>query len=168
MAFVQLDPKQIPENAFQLVGTDWMLITAGDGQKCNTMTASWGGFGVLWNKPVSFIFVRPQRYTRTFIEREGCYSLCFFAGGFRKQLSYLGTISGRDEDKIKTAGLTTVFADGVPYFEEAQMVLLCKTLYRQDLVPEGFVDRALDEKNYPEQDHHRAYVGEVLKVLRKA
>lgn len=168
MAFIEIDPKQIPENAFQLIGTDWMLITAGDRQKCNTMTASWGGFGVLWNKPVSFIFVRPQRYTREFIEREDCYSLCFFADGFRKQLSYLGTVSGRDEDKIQTAGLTTTFADGVPYFEEAQLVLLCKKQYRQDLVPQGFITPAVDEKNYPEKDYHRLYVGEVVKVLRKA
>ena len=131
MAFIEIDPKQIPENAFQLIGTDWMLITAGDAQKCNTMTASWGGVGVLWNKPVSFIFVRPQRYTREFIEREGGYSLCFFADGFRKQLSYLGTASGREEDKIQTAGLTTAFADGVPYFEEAKLVLICKKQYRQ-------------------------------------
>ncbi len=167
MAFIEIDPKQIPENAFQLIGTDWMLITAGDRQKCNTMTASWGGVGVLWNKPVSFIFVRPQRYTREFIEREDSYSLCFFADGFRKQLSYLGTVSGRDEDKIQTAGLTTAFAGKVPYFEEAQLVLLCKKQYRQDLAQKGFVNPAVDEKNYPEQDYHRLYVGEIIKVLRK-
>ena len=145
-----------------------MLITAGDAQKCNTMTASWGGVGVLWNKLVSFIFVRPQRYTREFIEREGGYSLCFFADGFRKQLSYLGTASGREEDKIQTAGLTTAFADGVPYFEEAKLVLICKKQYRQDLVPQGFIDPAVDEKNYPGHDYHRLYVGEIVKVLRKA
>ena len=71
------------DNLFSRINKDWMLVTAGNQEKCNTMTASWGGAGVLWNKPVSFIFIRPQRYTMSFIEREPYYSLAFFGDGFR-------------------------------------------------------------------------------------
>ena len=167
LAFIQIEPKEIADNPFKLIGSDWMLITAGDEKKCNTMTASWGGVGVLWNKPVSFIFVRPQRYTREFIEREQAYSLCFFEDGFRPQLSYLGTASGRDEDKIGKAGLTTTFEGGVPYFEQARLVLICKKSYRDDLKADCFLDAEADARCYPEKDYHRMYVGEIVKVLKK-
>lgn len=168
MAFESVRPEAITGNPFARIGSQWMLITAGSkAGGCNTMTASWGGLGVLWNKPVSFIFVRPQRYTREFLEREGGYSLCFFALDWHRQLGYLGTVSGRDEDKIARAGLTLTFVDGVPCFAQAELVLLCQKLYRSDLTPDGFTVPGLDAENYPQHDYHRLYVGEVTRALVK-
>ena len=64
----KIDPAWITENFISLIGREWMLVTAGDASRFNTMTASWGGVGYLWNKPVVFVFVRPERYTFEFIE----------------------------------------------------------------------------------------------------
>lgn len=79
-----------------------MLITAGR-DKCNTMTASWGGLGVMWSKNVAFVVVRPQRYTKEFLDAEPAFSLSFLGDEHRKALSYLGSVSGRNEDKWPAA-----------------------------------------------------------------
>ena len=166
MAFVQISPLDIRENVFQAVEKQWMLITAGTPERYNTMTASWGGMGVLWNRPVSFMFVRHSRYTFQFTEREDAYSLSFFDESHRSALTKLGTLSGRDTDKLAGTGLHTVFEEGVPYFEEAQLVLICKKLYASDISPYQFTDPALNDL-YTDHDYHRMYVGEVVKVLER-
>ncbi|MBN2049757.1 MAG: flavin reductase family protein, partial [Spirochaetales bacterium] len=76
--FTEISPEKIKDNLFKLIDKDWMLVTAGTKQQCNMMTASWGGVGILWNLPVAFVFIRPQRYTDTFIQRHDLFSLCFF------------------------------------------------------------------------------------------
>lgn len=167
MAFVTRRPEEMAGNPFSMIGDQWMLITAGDQTGCNTMTASWGGLGVVWNKPVSFIFVRPQRYTYQFVEQQPGYTLSFFDPQWKKQLLYLGTVSGRDEDKIAKAGLSVAYSDGLPYFEQARLVLVCRKLYRQDLLSDCFTDSETDRASYPQKDYHRLYVGEVLRVLER-
>lgn len=152
------------DNLFDRIGKDWMLISAGNREACNTMTASWGGTGILWNRPVAFSFIRPQRYTMEFIEREEYYSLAFFGDGFRDALNFCGTKSGRDFDKWKETGLTPAF-DLAPYPEQANTVLICRKLYRQDMTPESFLDAEIREKIYPNNDYHRVFVGEIKKLL---
>lgn len=154
-------------NPFTKISKEWMLITAGNKKKCNTMTASWGGVGVLWNKNVSFIFLRPQRYTLEFLEKGDFYSLCFFDESQREILNYCGSHSGRDVDKIKEAGLTTVYDGGVPYFEEARSVIICRKLYGQNMEPSCFIDSSVEQKNYPNKDYHKMFVGEIVKVLER-
>ncbi len=155
----------MPGNPFEMIGKEWMLIAAGDRTGCNAMTAAWGALGEIWNKPVSFLFVRPQRYTYQLLERCGGYSLCFFGEENRPMMQYMGTASGRSEDKIAGAGLTLAFEDGAPYFEQARLVLICRKLYRQDLEEGCFVDRQTLDQSYPLRDFHRMYVGEVTRVL---
>lgn len=165
--FKEINPSDITENAFKLIGKDWMLVTAGNSTKLNTMTASWGGIGVLWNKNVAFSFIRPQRYTLEFIDRNEYYTLSFLQDGCRDTLTFCGRNSGRDVDKIKEKNLTPVFDENAPYFEQARLVLICKKLYKQAMTPDSFVDTALIEKNYPENDFHYTFVGEIVKVLIK-
>ena len=163
--FKEIAPQAIPDNVFQRIGTDWMLVAAGDEAHCNAMTASWGQLGVLWSKPVATCYIRPSRYTREFVEREGRYSLSFFAPGtHRNELNLLGTKSGRDGDKIAESGLSRVMLNGVPAFAEASMVLVCRTLYKQDLLEDCFVDSGVATTHYPLKDYHRMYVGEIEKV----
>lgn len=162
--------KEIPVSEFLLnpcdkIGKEWMLITAGNAERYNTMTASWGHWGHLWNLPTSVIYVRPQRYTKEFVDREEKYTLCFFPEQYHKALGYLGSHSGRDEDKVAKVGLTPVHADGTTYFAEASLVLICRKLYRAPLLEEGFIDRAVMDKNYPERDFHDLYVGAIEKIL---
>ena len=106
MAFREISVEELKDNPFTLINKDWMLITAGNEKSHNTMTASWGGVGELWGKYVSTIYVRPQRYTLEFVEREDYYSLCFFGPEYRQALNFCGTKSGRDFDKDKETGLT--------------------------------------------------------------
>ena len=152
-------------NPFAKIGHEWMLITAGDAEKHNTMTASWGGLGYLWERNIATIFIRPQRYTYEFVERGGYYSLCFFGEEYRDALNLCGYKSGRDCDKPKAAGLTPNFTEPAPYYEEASLVLLCRKLYHQDLEEALFADSTIVEQFYPKRDLHRFYVGEIVKVL---
>lgn len=162
-SFIEIKPEQFTDNTFKLIGSDWMLITAGTLDSYNTMTASWGGFGILWNKNVCFCVVRPTRHTYNFIEKSGAFSLSFFDDKYRKALQFCGSHSGRDVDKAASTGLTPVAGDnGTVYFNEARLVIECKKLYFQDIDPKNFMDIALD-KNYPLKDYHRMYIGEISK-----
>jgi flavin reductase (DIM6/NTAB) family NADH-FMN oxidoreductase RutF len=159
--FKPIDPGRVSDNPFHLIGNDWMLITAGNVQKFNTMTASWGGMGILWRKKVCFIFVRPSRYTYEFLEENESFTLSFFEEEYRKVLSFCGTKSGRDVDKIAATGLTPVEGEQESvYFAEARLVMQCKKLYYQDLEPGNFLDSSIEE-NYYGRDYHRIYVGEI-------
>ena len=118
MSFHEICAKDFENSVFHTIAKEWMLITAEkqmDGKPvANTMTASWGGLGHLWNKNVAFAFIRPQRYTKEFVDQSEYFSLCFFGGEKMKELGYLGTVSGRDEDKIQKSGLTLTHLNGVP------------------------------------------------------
>lgn len=164
--FNEIDPKDLKENPFSIIDDEWMLVTAGNRDKCNTMTASWGGMGVLWFKNVTFVFVRPTRHTFEFMEREDYYTLSFLGDEHRDITTFCGKNSGRDVDKIKEAGLTPVFDRNSVYFEEARMVMVCKKLYYQDLDPNKFLADFIHEK-YPLKDYHRMYVGEIVSLLKK-
>ncbi len=165
MSFKETKTEQLTDNPFKLIGTDWMLITAGTPETFNTMTASWGGLGVLWERKVCFIFIRPNRYTYEFVERSSFFTLSFFEERHRKALQFCGTHSGRDTDKMKGAGLTPVKEEEFVYFSEARLVLACRKLYYQDISPERFLDPSI-EGMYPKKDYHRMYVGEIVKSLR--
>ena len=166
MAFREISVEQLKDNPFTLINKGWMLITAGDAEKHNTMTASWGGVGELWGKYVSTIYIRPQRYTLEFVEREEYYSLCFFGPEYRQALSLCGSKSGRDVDKDAATGLTPCFDQAAPYYEQARLVFLCRKLYRQDMEKSAFLDKGLLEKWY-DNDLHRMFIGEIVKVLEK-
>lgn len=166
--FEQRDPRDLSGNVFSLIGDHWMLITAGTRTCCNTMTASWGGLGIMWGMPVAVCGIRPGRYTREFMESHDYYTLSFFPDQYRQELSLCGSKSGRDVDKIEACGFTVAEAtEGAPYFEQARLVLVCRKLYRQDLDPDCFVDHDPDEKWYPGKDYHRMYTGEIVQVLEK-
>lgn len=164
--FVAKKPDEITSNPFTLIGKDWMLLTAAkpDGS-FNTMTASWGGVGILWNKPVLYCFIRPQRYTHEFSEASDRITATFFTEDYRAALTLCGRKSGRELDKVKECGLTpATTADGHVYFEEAKLVLCGKKLYTSKIDPNGFADPAID-KNYPQKDYHTVYVYEIEEVL---
>lgn len=163
--FRQISPEELEGNFIRKIGKEWMLITAEkpDGT-VNTMTAGWGGVGYMWGRPAAFIFIRPQRYTLEFVDAADRFSLSFFGSGQRKALSLLGSRSGRDGDKIKDSGLTLVRGK-IPYFQEAEIVLNCRKVYRQKLEPDCFIDPACDSDWYPQKDYHYMYVGFIEEAL---
>ncbi len=165
--FKEIKPKDLNQSTFQLIGHDWMLITAGKEDKINTMTASWGTFGIMWGKNVISIVVRPQRFTKEFIDFSSTFSLTFFDESHKKDLEYLGSVSGRDEDKLSKTNLTVTYIDNTPSFEEAKLTIICEKLYAQELNPESFMDTTLDKQFYSEKDYHTIYIAEVKKILIK-
>ena len=164
--FHEVNPLELSCNPFQMIGKDWALVTAGDETGCNTMTVSWGNMGIMWNKNIVTVFIRPQRYTKEFLDRFDNVTLSFYEESSREALKLCGSKSGRDMDKIKAAGLTPVHENGTTYFEEARLVLECKKIYLDKIRPEGFLDPSI-QKNYPENDYHLIYMGEITRVLQK-
>ena len=163
----KVKPDDLKDNPFELIGKGWMLVTAGSLEKWNTMTASWGSFGVLWRKAVAVCFVRPTRHTFSFINETEYFSLSFFGEEHRETLNFCGSHSGRDTDKAAATGLTPVDMDGrTVTFEQARLVLLCRKLYSQDFDPKLFLDPSIDAL-YPEKDYHRIFIGEVERCLRR-
>ena len=150
------------ENAFDLIGKEWMLVTAGDRTKFNTMTASWGGVGWLWNMPVAFVFIRPERYTHDFIERSDRLTLSFYGEQRRDALKFCGANSGRDTDKVAATGLSPVeLASGAMTFAEARLTLDCRKLFKASMQEANFVDREILSRWYnanPGGSLHDVYV----------
>lgn len=174
MSLLPVSENEINQNVFQEVGKEWMLITAGTKSKYNTMTASWGTFGVLWGRNVAVCFVRPTRYTFEFMESSEYYTLSFFPSEYHEALLYCGTHSGRDIDKVQETGLTSVGAaeldpdikvDAVT-FQESRLVFVCKKLYTDVFEASNFVDAAVDQEIYPGQDHHTMYIGQIVTCLK--
>ncbi len=162
----EINALSLQKTPFEMIGKDWMLITAGNDQKYNTMTASWGGLGVLWNKNVAFAFVRPQRFTFDFLNDSEYFSLSFFGEEYREALGFCGKYSGRDVDKAKECNLTPDFDENAPFFKEAQTVVICRKLYVQQMNEESIFDESI-KSNYSGDDYHHVFVGEIVKVLQK-
>ncbi len=165
--FREIDPYQLNENVFKLIGNEWMLICAGNRDNYNMMTASWGGLGILWNKPVVFIFVRPQRFTYQFLEGSDFFSLNFFDKSFHSILTEMGTKSGREIDKMSVDNLSALETkNNNIYFKESRLVLECKKLYKDRIKPEGFIDSKIDS-HYKHNDYHYVYFGLITSARMK-
>ncbi|MDR1735814.1 MAG: flavin reductase family protein [Oscillospiraceae bacterium] len=161
----KIRPQDITGSVFERIGTQWMLITAEKEGKVNTMTASWGGLGVMWNSPVAICAVRPQRYTFEFIEPADLYTLSFLPEQYRDALNLCGAKSGRDTDKIAAAGLHTQdFGSGAAGFKEAELTLVCRKLFSQFIKEENFAAPEIATKFYPGKDFHKLYIGEITDV----
>lgn len=167
--FQKIIPAELTESPFTLLNEDWALLTAGDSSgDCNTMTVSWGGVGILWHKPVATVYIRPQRHTLSFAERSEHFTLSFFApGSYREALGFCGSKSGRDYNKFRECGITPIELDGGVGIAEARLILACKKLYWNDIDPANFLDPTIDSKNYPHQDYHRMFIGEITGIYRK-
>ncbi len=164
--FKQIKPEDF-DGVFTHIGKEWMLIGAGNGREDNIMTASWGGLGILWHKPVAICFIRPQRHTYTLTEESDRLSISFFEESYREALTYCGRASGKNEDKFAGAGFTKCHSEkGVPYPGEASTVLLCRKLYADDLKKANFIDPSV-LSHYPIDDFHRVYICEIEEVLQK-
>ncbi len=163
----EIAAENINENIFKLIGKDWMLVAAEKDGKTNAMTASWGFAGVMWGKNCLITAIRPQRYTKEFIDGSDTFSITILPDGYRDTLNYFGSVSGRDEDKIAKSGLTVEKCENTPYFAEGKLVFICRKMFAQEIKAESFIDKEAFEKWYPNNDLHTLYVAEIVKVLEK-
>lgn len=167
MSLKEIDIKSLDNlNPFSKIADDWFLVTAGDENGYNTMTASWGSLGTMWGKSAAVTVIRPQRYTKEFIDNNEYFTISFLKEGNKDILSLCGSKSGRDFDKAKETGLEPVFVDKTTTFEQAELVLICRKVFAQDITPDSFLDKAIIDKWYPEKDFHTAYVGEIVKAYQ--
>lgn len=165
MAFKEVDAKSLKFNPFEKIGDEWALLSAGDETASNAMTVSWGEMGVLWGRNVVTVFVRPERFTKQFIDAADRFALSFYAPEHKRALGVLGSESGRDTDKVAEVGFTPASLDGTVAYEQADLVFVCRKLYADDIKPERLLDAGIDAESYPEHDYHTMYVGEVEHVL---
>lgn len=149
--YVSIEPGEIEENPIRLIGQDWMLITAGTPENFNTMTASWGGYG-MWKVPVAYILVNPARYTFQFLEKEEIFTLSFYDPAMHRDVlrQVFGGTSGRTADKVELSGFTPMLAGPGIAYAEARMIIVCKKSFAANTDPEG--------------KSHRLFFGEILSV----
>lgn len=165
----KIKAEELTRNAFQMIGTDWLLLTAKSGETVNTMTASWGGVGIMWGKPVAYVFIRPQRFTKTLIDAEKEFSISIMNDSYRDKLRYFGTKSGRDENKVANSGLALAEEHGVPYYADAEIAMIAKKLYVQPMSGDNLTEEGawVNERWYPGHDWHHMYVVELTDILVK-
>lgn len=167
MNFKEIDITQIDLNPFNKIGKDWFLVSSGKESSFNTMTASWGFMGVMWNKNCVITAIRPQRYTKEFVDNNELFTISFFSEEYRDALKFCGSHSGRDYDKMKETGFKAFDIENSVGFEQAELILVCKKLYNQDMGEENFIDKNLISANYPNNDYHTSYFGEIIKAYSK-
>lgn len=166
-SFQEISSDLMEINPFKAIGQDWFLLTAEKDGKVNTMTASWGGLGVMWGKNVAYVVVRDSRYTKEFMDGAERFSMTFLDENYRAAMKYLGAVSGRDEDKIHNARLHVDYDHDVPFIDEGNMVFICKKMFLAPMKPESFIDSTLDEQWYSTKDYHNLYIAEIEHFLAR-
>ena len=165
--YKQIAPDKIPGNIIKMLNEDWMLITAGNDEKFNMMTASWGGLGVLYGKPMAICFINPARYTYQLMEKGDTYTFTFYTEAYRDALQYCGSNSGRDADKVKGSGLTPITTPGgSKAFSEAWLIIECRKLVSQSFTPESIFNEKVKEQ-WSGRPLHKMYIGEIINVWVK-
>ena len=163
----KITPEGITSNTFSLINSQWLALAAGGEGDMNAMTISWGGFGILWGKPVVTVYVSTDRYTYGFMERNDYFTVTAFPEQYRDRLVYIGSHSGRDGDKIKDAGLAVEYTDlGNPTFTDGNLMIECRKIYSQQFDPSRFNEdtKAIYSKG---MGVHHLYIGEIVNVWTK-
>ena len=156
--------KDIVKNLCDKLNNEWALLTAGDKKKFNSMTISWGSFGVLWFKNVVTVYVRPERYTLEFLKKQKYFTVSFYDKKYKKDLQILGTKSGRNTNKMQEISLTPNFLEKGITFKEASQTFVCKKLYmgQMDL---NKMDEQTKQQNYTSPEGHYVFIGEIEKIV---
>lgn len=162
--FTSISPQSIDGNLIKAIADEYMLISAGDENGFNMMTASWGFMGEMWGSDCAIAMIRPQRYTWEFIENNDYFTLSFY-GNERQIHKICGSKSGRNVNKAELTGLTPIFSDDTVYFEQARLVLICKKQYVQQLQADCFTDKT--PLKWYNDDLHYMVIGKIEKVLVK-
>lgn len=169
MKFKEIKKKDLQLNPVKLFAEDWPLLTAGnDEDGYNVMTIAWGHIGAIWNKPTITVYVRPQRYTKEFVDCNELFTVSVLPSEYKEVLAYLGQASGRDEDKVGKANITPIFDKKTTYFEESELVFICRKVYQAQIENEGFQEQSLSDTVYPEKDFHTMYIGEIVEILQRS
>ena len=168
----RIEATDLPDNVIDLIGKQWMLVTAGNKSSYNTMTAAWGAVGYMWSRPSTFIVIRDSRYTYQFLQREESFTLSFFTEEYRGALRICGTKSGRDADKVSEAGLTPLeIPSGLMSFKEARMIIECKKIFVQEMdyayLTQPYKEKIMEESYNNEPSKHQLFISEITSIWIK-
>lgn len=156
-------------DVFKMFNEQWALVTAGTPGDFNTLTVAWGSLGTLWGREgkgrsIVTVYVSPARYSYEYLKKSDNFTVSFFPETYRKELIYLGSHSGRDEDKVANTSLTVVEANPGITFQEAELTFVCKKIYSDafdaDRTPED-----IRQQVYNRIPAHHFFIGEIEKVL---
>ena len=155
----------LKESFSNLIGEKYALITVFDKNNLNMMTASWGSMGIMWNKNVVNVVVRPSRYTYDFLMNNEYFTLNFLQDGNADVYKLCGSKSGRDCDKVKASGLIPIEIESSKFaFDKSEYVFVCKKLYAQPMRKEYFVSSEYGDKTYPNDDVHTMFIAELEEI----
>lgn len=146
------------------LASNWGLLTAGDEHDYNTMTIAWGQVGTMWWKPVVVAYVVPSRYTFGYMERNDYFTVSLYGEEYKPDLELLGTVSGRDGDKVARTKLTPKPVEHGMTFKEADVTLVCRKLLEQPIDPDRLPDE-IKKQYYQEMGVHSLFIGEIVDVL---
>ncbi len=155
-------------DVFRKFSTQWAIVTAGSMDDYNCMTLSWGMMGNVWDHPgyALTIYVRPDRYTFGFMERNDYFTVCFLPEKNRKDAEILGTISGRDGDKVAKTSLTPVAMEHGVGFAEAELTFVCKKVCSQQF-DINCVPEKMRKGVYSKHEPHYMYIGYIEDAFGK-
>lgn len=167
--FRQISPEEIRDNVFTLVGKVFPVITAGKVDNFNSMTASGGGFGMLFKKPTTWCILQATRYTLELIEKEQTYTMSYFPDEYKEQILFFGSKSGRDSEKMKEVELTSVKTpSGDMSYKEARLIIECRLTEITTPDPNDFCTQEAKDylkEAYKDPNEYRKYVfGEITNV----
>lgn len=154
------------KDPFSLWETAPVALAHSESGKENGLTIGWGGLGIIWNMPIATIYINKARYSKEIFDDSSCFSICFFKDDHKDAIKYFGTVSGRDEDKIKGCGLTLVRDGDYIYYEEADLVILCDKVAQSDFDIDK-IKIPVVVSWYKKDGVHTIYQGQIKKVLKK-
>ena len=140
-----------------------LLVTQGADAKPNVMTIGWGTVGAIWSRPMFIVLVRPSRYTYSRLEEVSDFTVNVPPRELAAAASHCGTVSGREHDKFQELHLTVAPSHEVraPIVQECIIHYECRTVHRNDVVPDALAQAVRDEA-YTEGNFHRIYFGEIV------
>lgn len=158
-------------NPFLWFKGDGLLLAVGDKEKSNAMTIGWGALGNLWGHDVNTltVYVSESRYTQQMMENCKYFTVMTFDESRKDILAYMGSHSGRDEDKAKALGLHTQYTEhGAPYYQEAYEVYECELIYKAPFDMNNMIGPGKEfYSNRPNTKVHHMYIGRILSAKRR-
>lgn len=166
--YERIDPKSLQDNPIRLFADNWFVVSAGNKDKFNEMTISWGNIGNVWNEPAVTVYIRNNRFTYPFINNGKYFVLNSFDEQYRDKVKFIGTHSGRDTDKVKATGLTAKFTPlGNPYFNEARLVIECEKIYSDDIDLSHLFKKGNEMYSSDPKETHRMFIGRIVNLWKK-
>ncbi len=163
--FIRINTKDLTLQPFECFKNGTLLL-AGDEKDSNSLCVSNVMFGQMWDKDVVMIALKPLRFTKEFVDLNETFSLNFFDDKYQKEIDYIGSVSGRDVNKMKKSNLKVSVYRGTPFYEQSNTVIFCKKLYTQEFKESSFIDTSLIAKNYLFKDFHSIYIAEIIRTIK--